>query len=102
MPMDSQTFTQEVNDCRRLAQQLVDGLSSDQFVLRADPGKWSIAECLAHLNRTAHVVQKIAWKGIARAKEKNLRGKGPFPLGARGRMLIWIAEPPPKFRIPAP
>ncbi|HEX7286231.1 MAG TPA: DinB family protein [Candidatus Angelobacter sp.] len=100
--MDAQTFKQEVNDCRRLAQQLVDGLSSDQFVLRANPAKWSIAECIAHLNRTAKVVQKITLQGIARAKEKNIRGDGPFRLGARGRMLIWVAEPPPKFRMPAP
>jgi hypothetical protein len=102
MLMHPQTFKQEVNDCRRRAQQLADGLSSDQFVLRADAAKWSIAECIAHLNRTAKVVQKITLQGVARAKEKNIRGEAPFPLGARGRLLIWVAEPPPKFRIPAP
>jgi hypothetical protein len=100
--MDPQTFKQEVNDCRRRAQQLADGLSGDQFTLRANPAKWSVAECIAHLNRTAKVVQKITLQGIARAKAKNIRGEGPFPLGARGRLLIWVAEPPPKFRIPAP
>jgi DinB superfamily len=100
--MDAQSFKKEVNDCRTRAAQLVDGLSGEQFVLRPDPAKWSVAECLAHLNKTAEVVVKITRKGIAQAKEKNIRGEGPFRLGARGRLLIWIAEPPPKFRIPAP
>lgn len=102
MSMDAQSFKQEVNDCRRRAQCLVDGLSRDQFVLRADPARWSIAECIAHLNRTAKLVQKITLQGVARAKEENLRGEGPFRLGTRGRILIWVAEPPPKFRIRAP
>jgi DinB family protein len=102
MIMDAQSFKREVNDCRIRAAQLVDGLSKEQFVLRPDPAKWSVAECLAHLNKTAEVVVKITRKGIAQAKEKNIRGEGPFRLGVRGRLLIWIAEPPVKFRIPAP
>jgi len=51
------------------------------------------------------VVQKIIKKGVAEAKAKSNGAKaaaGPFPLGARGRMLVWVAEPPPKFRMPAP
>jgi hypothetical protein len=28
--------------------------------------------------------------------------KGPFSIGPKGRLLVWIAEPPPKFRIRAP
>lgn len=102
MIMDAQSFKREVDECRNRAQQLMDGLRSDQFVRRPDPAKWSIAECIAHLTLTAKLVQKIAWKGIERAQERNIRGEGPFSLGARGRLLIWIAEPPPKFRMPAP
>jgi len=100
--MDTQTFKEEVNACRRCAQQLVEGLSSEQFIHRPEPAKWSVAECLAHLTKTAEVVVKITRKSIAQAKEKNIRGEGPFRLGVRGRLLIWIAEPPVKFRIPAP
>jgi hypothetical protein len=71
---------------------------------RPDPAKWSIIECLAHLNITAKVVQKIVRKGVAKAKAANKASSagGPFPLGVRGRMLVWVAEPPPKFPIPAP
>jgi hypothetical protein len=105
MQMDATQLSQEVNDCRRRAEQLVNGMLPDQLTRRADPAKWSVAECIAHLNLTAKVVQKIVRKGVAQSRAQSNRSKasqGPFPLGARGRLLIWIAEPPPKFRIPAP
>jgi DinB superfamily len=92
----------ELNQMRRRAEALVNGLTTDQLTRRLDPGKWSIAECLAHLNLTASVVQPIIGKGIAKGKREKRLGKGPFKLGVRGRLLVWIAEPPPKFRMPAP
>lgn len=92
----------DLNEARRRAQELVSGLSSEQLLARPAPDKWSIAECLAHLNATATTVQSLIAKSIARGKREKKFGAGPFSLGAKGRLLIWIAEPPPKFRIPAP
>jgi DinB superfamily len=92
----------ELNQMRRRAEALVSGLTTEQLTRRPDPGKWSIAECLAHLNLTASVVQPFIAKGIARGKKEMRHGKGPFKMGVRGRILVWIAEPPPKFRMPAP
>jgi hypothetical protein len=92
----------ELNQMRRRAEALVNGLTSAQLTRRPNPGKWSIAECLAHLNLTAAAVQPFIAKGIAKGKREKRLGKGPFKLGVRGRLLVWIAEPPPKFRMPAP
>ncbi len=39
------------------ARRLVDGLSPEQITKRADPAKWSVAECFAHLNLAAGSVQ---------------------------------------------
>jgi len=92
----------QVNECRRRAEQLTAGLTPEQVTRRPSPPKWSIAECLAHLNLTAAVVQpKIAW-AIEQGKREDITGTGPFSPGFMGRLLIWIAEPPPKFRMPAP
>ncbi|HYX52089.1 MAG TPA: DinB family protein [Candidatus Limnocylindrales bacterium] len=102
MMMDAAALSREINDCRQRADDLLKDLTPGQFVQRPDPAKWSIAECIAHMSATAAVVRKIMRKGIARAREHNLRGQGPFAYGWRGHLLIWIAEPPPKFRIPAP
>ena len=81
---------------------LVNDLTPQQLTQRLGPSKWSIAECLAHLNLTAAAVQPLIARGIAKGKKEKCLGTGPFKLGVRGRFLIWIAEPPPKFRIRAP
>jgi hypothetical protein len=102
MSFDSAILQQEISDSRRRAQELVSGLTPEQLTRRTDPGKWSIAECIAHLNLTAVTVQPLMRQGIERGRKEKLLGKGPFDLGIKGRLLIWIAEPPPKFRMPAP
>lgn len=102
MEMDAAALSREVNDCRERIADLLKDLSPGQFVQRPCPGKWSMAECIAHLSVTAAVVQKMMRKAITSARERNLLGEGAFPYGWRGHLLIWIAEPPVKFRIPAP
>jgi len=102
MNFDVQSVSRDIAAHRRRAQALVDAVSADQLMRRPDPGKWSIAECLAHLNLTAETVQKIMVRGIAQAKQEKKFGEGPFSTGAKGRLMVWIAEPPPKFRIRAP
>jgi hypothetical protein len=102
MKLDLQSVSRDIADSRRRAQVLTDAISADQLMRRPDPGKWSIAECLAHLNITAETVQKFMARGIEQAKQEKNFEAGPFSIGAKGRLLIWIAEPPPKFRISAP
>jgi uncharacterized damage-inducible protein DinB len=97
-----ESVSRDIADSRRRAQALVDAISADQLMRRPDPGKWSIAECLAHLNLTAATVQKIMASGIEQARQEKKFGEGPFSIGPNGRLLVWIAEPPPKFRIRAP
>lgn len=92
----------DINDSRRRAEALISGLISGQLTQRPDPGKWSIAECLAHLNMTAATVQKLMARGIEQAKQEKRFGEGPFSMGPKGRLMVWIAEPPPKFRLRAP
>lgn len=98
----SSEMEQQIQEIRRRAEALVRGLTPEQLTMRPEPGKWSIAECLAHLNVTAATVQPFIVKGIERGKKEKLFGQGPFKLGARGRFLVWLAEPPPKVRLPAP
>lgn len=94
--------THDISESRRRAQALISDLTADQLMRRPDPGKWSIAECLTHLNMTAATVQKFMAGGIEQAKQEKRFGEGPFSIGPKGRLMVWIAEPPPKFRIRAP
>lgn len=100
MPLDE--LTGQLNSIRARAQQLVSSLTSDQLTRRPDPAKWSIAECLAHLNLTAAVVQPKIAAAIELGRKAQMTSAGPFSPGPLGRLLIWIAEPPPKFRMRAP
>ena len=102
MKFDVQSVSRDIADSRRRAQALIDAVSADQLTRRPHPGKWSIAECLAHLNMTAATVQKLMALGIEQAKQEKRFGSGPFSIGPKGRLMVWIAEPPPKFRISAP
>ena len=92
----------ELNEIRDRARRLVEGLTPEQLTSRPDSTKWSIAECLAHLNLSAEIVQPKVAAAIERGRKDNLLGKGPFALGFLGKALVWWAEPPPKVRIPAP
>src|SRR5579864_333364 len=100
--MSLERVSSELNQIRSRARELVAGLTPEQLVRRPDPAKWSIVECLAHLNLTAGRVQPKVSAAIEKGKRENVKGGGPFSPGAFGRLLIWIAEPPPKFRLRAP
>jgi hypothetical protein len=55
----------------------VSRLTAEQLLLRPQPDKWSIAECLAHLNVIATTVQHLMAKAIERGKQgKEIRRWG--------------------------
>lgn len=92
----------QLQDIRRRTQELVAGMTPQQLMQRPDPAKWSIAECLSHLNVTAAAYQPFIDEAIRKGRERKMVGQGPFGPGPLGRLLIWNAEPPPKFRMRAP
>ena len=94
-------FTQ-LQQIRHRANELIAGLTPEQLTRRPDPTQWSIAECLAHLNVTGAGFLPLLESAIQQGRENKVLGKGPFKPGALGRLLKWIAEPPPKFRMRAP
>jgi len=102
MIFDLDRCAQEIQEARQRAEGLVRGLTAAQLIAQPAPGKWSIAECILHLNATAAVVQPLMEKAIVQARQDKKVGAGPFDIGLKGRLLVWIAEPPPKFRMPAP
>ncbi|MGZ4890420.1 MAG: DinB family protein, partial [Candidatus Angelobacter sp.] len=93
---------QEIQDARSRADALALGLTPEQLTTQPEAGKWSVAECILHLSATAAVVQPLMEQAIAQGKHDSKVGTGPFDIGLKGRLLVWIAEPPPKFRMPAP
>jgi hypothetical protein len=62
------------------AKSLTAGLSAAQMSWRPQPGKWSIAQNLAHLNFGYPGLDTIA-SSIAAARTKGIIGNGPFRYG---------------------
>lgn len=98
--MDS--LLDQLQDIRCRTKDLVGGLTPEQLLQRPDPAKWSIAECLSHLNMMAATYQPFIDDAIRKGRDRKMVGEGPFSPGPMGRLLTWIAEPPPKFRLRAP
>src|SRR5512142_655962 len=61
------------------AQKLCAGLTEEQLSWRPQPGKWSIAENLAHLNVTTQLYVPHIQRAVERARQRALNGSGAFP-----------------------
>ena len=81
---------------------IIAGLSDAQFNWRPTPTRWSIGECLDHLNATARAFMPAIDLAIADARTRKLESGGPFSYSLFERLVLKSNEPPPKWRFPAP
>lgn len=84
------------------AEKLCAGLSEEQLGWRPQPGKWSIAENLAHLNVTTQTYLPALQRGLEDARRRGLAGSGNFDLGIIGKLFVTYLEPPFKMKTKAP
>lgn len=87
---------------RREAAVLCSGLSDVQFNWRPEPGRWSIAECLLHLNVGAEVFTHQIEIATDRGRVRGLLAPGPFRYGFLSRWLMRSLEPPVRTRYKIP
>ena len=88
---------EQVQAVREQARKLVDGVDDAGFNWRPQPGVWSVAQCIGHLNVSAVLFFAV----IDQALERPLRGKGPFRYGRFERWFLRTMEPPVKTRVRA-
>jgi len=78
------------------------GLSREQFNWRPETGRWSIGQCVSHLNIVNAgdlVPLRIA---IENGRTRGLTGAGPFRYGAISRKFIAGMDLPMKTKFKAP
>ena len=77
------------------------GLSESQFNWRPGEGRWSIAECLVHLNRSVTASLPAFDRAISKGRAKGRLAKSDRPsrYGWFSRWMIGSMEPPPKRRM---
>lgn len=81
---------------------VVAGLSEAQFNWHPEPHRWSIAQCLDHLNFGVTKTLSAFDASIAAGRAAGKTSSGPFRYGWFSRMVIRSMEPPPWFRMKTP
>lgn len=101
MRLDPAAAARDFQTAARDASDLAAGLSELQFLWRPAPEKWSIGECLDHLNMAWGTLSRFD-RRIAQGREKGLTADGPFHAGLLGGLYIRSIEPPVRLRLPSP
>jgi len=82
---------------------LMSGLTDAQANWQPAPGRWSMAGCIEHLNKSAAAIfiPKID-NAIATARSRGLKSDGPFAYSALERWMIKANDAPAKMKFKAP
>jgi hypothetical protein len=99
LPAELQELQEALDAAERDARALVDGLSEARASWRAEPGSWSVAECLDHLGTANHVYLGAMRPAAARALGEGRRRRGPAIPGLVGGWFVTYLEPPVKPRL---
>lgn len=95
-------YFEQFENIKEDALELTAPLEDAQFHWRPSGKRWSISECLVHLNLVDGLDLKMLGEEIERARAAGLTAQGPFHYGLLSRKIISFTEPPPKFRVKAP
>ena len=103
MNAELQGYGDQLLSVRQDAAGLMSGLSDAQFNWQPAPGRWSMAGCVDHLNKSASglFIPKID-SAIATARARTLTSNGPFAYPALERWAIRNNDAPAKMRFKAP
>ncbi|HMA18889.1 MAG TPA: DinB family protein [Thermoanaerobaculia bacterium] len=98
---DLAEYRRQIRELSADAEELLEGISDDRFNWKPSPEKWSIAQCLDHLNSGWGALPKLD-RAIAAAGDRGVRGAGPYRHPLLGKVYLRFTEPPPKIRVSAP
>ncbi len=84
------------------AERLLAELTDHQFNWRPASGKWSIAECLSHLEVVGRKHLPRIDDAIEHAHAAHWYSEGPFKYGFVEKWFVHSNEPPPRMRMRAP
>ena len=80
----------QFEDCSVQVREMFSAHDEARLKQRPPKGGWCAAECIVHLTLTTGNYEPIFQDGFARA----VKGREPYVKDFKGRLLIWIMEPP--------
>ena len=103
MNAELEGYSDQLLSIRQDASGLMSGVTDAQFNWQPAPGRWSIAGCFDHLNKSAErlFIPKID-SAISTARTNRLKSDGPFAYSAFERWAVRSNDAPPKTRYKAP
>src|SRR5207245_3502678 len=78
---------------------LVRAVPDEQWSKRSDPARWSVAECVAHLNITSLAYVPLLQHAVSRARMLERRSPSRYRRDPIGWLLWATMGPPVRFRI---
>ena len=81
---------------------LIGGLTVDQFNWVPAPGRWSIGQCMEHLNITTERYLPVLNKAIADGRAAGRTSTVPLTVGFFERWFLQSMEPPPRMKSKTP
>jgi hypothetical protein len=94
-----ETIIREFESARERLHALAQRVPDGRWTRRPDPARWSIAECIAHLNLTSRAYLPILRDGIARAQGSTDRARARYRRDPIGWLLWKVAGPPVRLRV---
>lgn len=92
---------EQFGEIKAQAAEVVSGLKESQFNWRPHAQRWSMAECLLHLNIVGDRCVRTIEAAVEDARARNLTGDGAFQYGMIGKWIVSLTEPPPKRKVKA-
>jgi hypothetical protein len=94
------SLLQQLRENSREAELMFDSHTTGQLQHHPGQGRWSAAECIAHLNLSNRAYLPLLDSAIEQLREKKASGSGPFHLNWNARLLKYWLEPPSRLRLP--
>src|SRR6266550_1044877 len=82
--------------------ELVRAVPEERWGRRADPARWSVAECVAHLNLTSMAYLPLLQHAVSRARMLERRPPGRYHRDPIGWLLWATMGPPVRVRLTSP
>ncbi|RPJ76879.1 MAG: DinB family protein [Acidobacteria bacterium] len=78
---------------------LVEVLPSERWTARPAPDRWSVAECVAHLNLTTRAFRPLVEQSLEQGRRlPRSQHSGSYSMGIMGGLLWWVLGRPGRFR----
>jgi len=95
-------YYEQLENIKEDALELTAALNDTQFNWRPASARWSISECLCHLNLADGLDVPHLTEEIERGRSAGLTGNGPFRYGFLSRLFVRSMEPGAGFKMKAP